>query len=340
MIKYSILIPTCNKDLTDICLKYISNLNKPRDEYEVLVIHNATKDDFTSLIDKYLGKIPNLRYIYENEDGLMASRHRAAKEAKGEVLCYLDDDSFVDKNYLIGIEETFQDENVVCACGPNLPLYESKPPKWLKYFWQDSPWGKWMGELSLMNLYDKIMRVPCWFAFGCNMVLRKDVFFEAGGTNPDCMPPNKLLYTGDGETSLSVKLNDLGYYAIYNPKIKIQHFVSTNRMTESYLVKRAIYQGICDSFSDIRIKNCIISNFDFIPNKNIDVPQIPFFRRKIMKLRRKLDKFRFLKSKPRREYERLAEVYRIELQKSFENHQKAVTEDINLKEWVLRKTFL
>jgi len=337
---YSIIIPTCHKDLINLSLGYISEMRLPKQDYEVLVIHNATKDDIASVVDSYKDKIHNLRYIYESEDGLMASRHRGAREAVGSILCYLDDDSFVDKDYLIGIEETFADPSVVCACGPNLPLYESKPPAWLKYFWGISPWGVFMSELSLMNLTHKIMDVPAWFAFGCNMVVKKDIFFSMGGTNPDCMPPEKLIYTGDGETALSVKLNANGYTAKYNPKIKIRHFVSSSRMTEEYFRKRAIYQGVCDSFTAIRVKNNICPVYNFEPNSKILIPKEAYLKRKCRKVINKLRKYNCFKSNAYKEYERIKLEYESALKNSYAKHQKAVSEDKALLEWVLRKSYL
>lgn len=337
---YSIIIPTCHKDLINLSLRYILELRLPKQGYEVLVVHNATKDDIASVVASYKDKIPNLRYIYEPEDGLMAARHRGAKEAQGSILCYLDDDSFVDKNYLVGIEETFSDNSVVCACGPNLPLYESKPPAWLKYFWTDSPWGAWMGQLSLMKLKNKVMDIPAWFAFGCNMAYRKDMFFNLNGTNPDCMPSDKLMYTGDGETALSVKLNTNGYFARYNPKIKIRHFVHSSRMTEKYFVKRAVYQGICDSFTNIRVKRQVCPAYKFEPNSNISIPKEHFLKRKFRKINNKLKNFDFLKSSGYKEYERIKDLYDAALKDSFAKHQEAVFSDKALLEWVLKEHYL
>ena len=339
-IVYTLIIPTCHKDLIKKSLEYISSLIPSKFGYEVLIIHNATKDDIASVVDSYKDKIPNLRYIYEFEEGLMAARHRGAKEAQGSILCYLDDDSFVDKNYLLGIEETFSDNSVVCACGPNLPLYESKPPAWLKYFWADSPWGAWMVQLSLMRLKNKVMDIPTWFAFGCNMAFRKDVFFYLNGTNPDCMPPEKLMYTGDGETALSVKLNANGYVARYNPKIKIRHFVSSSRMTETYFVKRAVYQGICDSFTYIRVTRHVCPAYKFEPNSNVFIPKESFLKRKSRKIWDKLKNFEFLKSSGYKEYERIKDLYDASLKDSFAKHQEAVFRDKALLEWVLKENYL
>lgn len=337
MIKYSILIPTCRKDNLVTCLKYLSLINQPQKEYEVIVLHNATKDDVKSLTDSYHDSIPNLKYIFEDEVGTMASRHRGAKEAKGDILCYLDDDSFVDKNWLIGIEETFADKAVACACGPCLPLYESTPPHWLRYFWNPTPWGNYMAELSLVDFYNTTMKVPAWFSFGCNMPVRKDLFFSLKGTDPCCMPPDKVLYTGDGETAISIKLDDAGYPAIYNPKIKIHHYVPTSRMTIEYFIKRAQYEGYGASFMDYRMANNLAINCDFTHKAEVSSPDV-FFEKKWKELIRKFYNSSLF-AKDKKEYARIKKIYDDNRQYAYDLHQKSIKEDPLIKEWVSKKTY-
>lgn len=340
MIHYSLLIPTCRKDLIERCLAYIVKLNQPQKEYEVIVLHNATKDDIKSSVEAYSSKIPNLRYIYEEEDGLMASRHRGAREAKGEILCYLDDDSFVDKNYLLGIEETFSDPTIACANGPCLPLYETTPPKWLRYFWHSTPWGELMSELSLINFYHKKMYIPAWFVFGCNMCIRKSIFFELGGTTPDCMPPDKYYYTGDGETTLSVQLNAHKYITEYNPKIKIHHFVPKSRMTEAYFIKRAKYHALADSFTQYRVDNNICLPYDFIPQSTVSNNiRLPFFQRKWRKFLKKYY-YSALFNDAIQQANELKEKYKQAHQEEFNLHQQAIKNSPELQKWILKKTYL
>jgi cellulose synthase/poly-beta-1,6-N-acetylglucosamine synthase-like glycosyltransferase len=335
MIKYSIIIPTCNKNLTEICLQYISHLIKPKDDYEVLVVHNVTKDDIKAVINDYSNKIPNLKYFYEETYGQMSSRHRGAKEAQGEILCYLDDDSFVDKNWLIAIEKTFNNPDAVLAGGNNLPLYESKPPKWLKHFWINEIYGKWLGQLSLINFQKRKMLLPAWFAFGCNFIIKKDIFFNMGGTNPDVVPKEKQRFQGDGETVLSLKLNQNGYVLHFNPKIRIHHFVPKERMTLEYFQKRAFYQGVCDSFSKIRKDNGF-SYYDFISNKNVENFNTPSLFKKLFHkiLNTNINDKNFSR------YLSIKTEYEKSYKEGFDFHQNEVKNDPELLKWVLKENYL
>jgi glucosyl-dolichyl phosphate glucuronosyltransferase len=337
VIKYTIIIPTCSKSLIERCLEYLSKINKPKNDYEVLVVHNVTKEDIKSVTDKYINKIPNLRYFYEGNYGLMPSRHRGAKEAQGEILCYIDDDSFVDKNWLIAIEDTFKNKEVILAGGNNFPLYESHPPKWLNYFWAKEEYGKWLGQLSLIDFRKKKMKLPAWFAFGCNLIIKKDIFFETGGTNPDTVPKEKQKFQGDGETALSLKLNEQGYVLNYNPKIKIHHFVPKERMTLEYFQKRGFFQGVCDSFSNIRKENGFnyynISSIELLDNYNsgVLIKRISII---LLKLKTKIN------YKSYKKYIDIREAYAKSYKEGFDFHQNEVKNDPELLKWVLKENYL
>jgi glycosyltransferase involved in cell wall biosynthesis len=339
MIKYSIIIPTCHKDLTRQCLEYISRLNKPEYEYEVLVVHNVSPDNIKEVVNEFQDKIPNLRYIYEENYGQMNSRHRGAKEARGGILCFLDDDSFVDTNWLKAIETTFKNSSIALVGGNNLPFYEVSPPKWLKYFWTDTPYGKYMGELSLIQFKTKNMRIPAWFVFGCNFNIVKNVFFELGGTNPDVVPKDKQRFQGDGETALSFKLNNAGYVAYFNSAIKINHFVSKERMTIEYFKKRAFYQGVADSYSKIR-KEHGFHYYHFALNQNDKIKSNLLKRIYNRIANSRLKKiYNFLNIAYRASLEIKSE-YAASYSEGFTFHQDEVKNDAELLKWVLKENYL
>ena len=336
--RYSIIIPTNNEQYIQRNLKHIEQLKKPKLGYEVIVVQNGDNDKVKPCVDNYLSKIQNLKYVNEKNIGLVHSRHRGAKEASGEILCYLDDDSFVEANYLLAIENTFKDENVVIAGGNNLPLYESKPPRWLKYFWVDTPYGKYMDYLSLIKFKNLAMKVPTWFVFGCNFIIRKDILYKYGGFNPDGVPFEMIEFRGDGETALSCKLNKDNQVAYFNPNILIYHYVPNARITLSYFKKRAYCQGVSNSFSDIRKGNGF-EYFDFTPNGKIKTKKLPFLQRKYNKIIKPLLNNFIEKCSAYKEYENIKAEAQKSYQEGYDFHQKKVKENPKLLEWVLRDCY-
>ena len=335
MIKYSIIIPTLNRaKILDKCLHRINNITKPNNDYEVLVIDNGSTDNTKEIIKKY----NFVNYLHEANPGLHNARHCGARNAKGSVLCYIDDDSFVDKNWLIGIEEEFTNKDCVISTGPCIPEFEKKPPKWLKYFWINCQYGKYFDKLSLIDFHKKKMLIPAWFVFGCNFIITKKAVFDNKGFNPDGMPKEFINMRGDGETALSIKLNEQNILANYNPKIKIHHLVSESRLTKDYLIKRSFEAGISNSFSNFRNNIGICSNNFNVINKL--VYKQPYFINKTLKIITKIY-YKIIASS--NNYKKFLEIKKLcdeENIKGYNYHQNLLKTDSDLIKWVSKENYL
>ena len=91
----SIIIPTYGRTryLKDTLLSISSQ--SIDEEYEVLVVDNNLKSDrkIYSIVKELnqSADIP-IRYVPEPRVGLLYARHRGAKESRGQILVYVDDD--------------------------------------------------------------------------------------------------------------------------------------------------------------------------------------------------------------------------------------------------------
>ena len=249
MAYYSIIIPTNNRAQTlKAALENLMALIPATKQHEIIVIDNASTDNTAEICAQY----PLVRYIYEQRAGLLFGRHRGAMEAQGEVLCYLDDDSFVDKEWLLGVEEGFSKDEVQIATGPTLPFFEVEPPSWLERFWTHNKYGKTLDKLSLIDFGDKEQWIHPLFIFGCNFIIRKQALYEFGGFHPDGVPQSMLRFRGDGESGLALHMFHYNIHALYHPKIKIHHLVSKGRMSKEYFNKRAFAEGVSLSYTHLR----------------------------------------------------------------------------------------
>ena len=96
--KLSVIICTYNR------AKYLYNLLKSiaqntlgKNNFEVLLIDNNSNDNTISVLEQFKTDFPEMeiRYFFENRQGLSFARNRGIKEATGEVLVYVDDDALV-----------------------------------------------------------------------------------------------------------------------------------------------------------------------------------------------------------------------------------------------------
>ena len=67
---------------------------------EILVVDNAPSDDRTRDL---VSQRPEVSYVREPRPGLNFARNRALREARGEILAFLDDDVVVDRGWLEGL---------------------------------------------------------------------------------------------------------------------------------------------------------------------------------------------------------------------------------------------
>ena len=103
MQEISVIVPTYKPDYYIWeCLNSIAIQSLDKEKYEVLIVLNGDKEPFFTEIESYLKKnnLNNFNLIYSQEKGVSNARNIGLDSAKGEYICFVDDDDFLDKNYL------------------------------------------------------------------------------------------------------------------------------------------------------------------------------------------------------------------------------------------------
>jgi glycosyltransferase involved in cell wall biosynthesis len=194
-----------------------------------------------------------LRYVRETSPGLGAARHRGAAEAKGEWLTFLDDDVEVSNTWLPALHSAFSYSDVVMVGGPSIPKFIGSIPAWFWDFMSPTPYGGWMNHwLSLLDIGRDINNIDPNYIWGLNFSIRRKVLFELGGSHPDIVPKSMQRWQGDGESGLTMKVKKAGLRADYVQDALVLHLCGPDRLTIEYFKKRAFFQGVCNSFTQIR----------------------------------------------------------------------------------------
>lgn len=103
MREISVIIPTYKTDYYIWeCLNSIVSQSLDRENYEVLIILNGDKEPFFTEIESHLknNNLNNFYLICTQEKGVSNARNIGLDRAKGNYICFVDDDDFLDKNYL------------------------------------------------------------------------------------------------------------------------------------------------------------------------------------------------------------------------------------------------
>jgi glucosyl-dolichyl phosphate glucuronosyltransferase len=241
----------------------------------------------------------------------------------------------VDRGWLNGISDAFEDERVALVGGPCLPEYECAPPDWLEYFWTPTQFGRVNTFLSLVDFGKRKIEMAPSYVYGCNYSIRKDVFFEFGGTNPDYMPESLRYYQGDGESGLNLRLSRSKYKTVYHPDARIGHLIPASRLTPEYFCWRRYFNGIHASYAQIRKQHGVeeVSSKPSIVKRG--------FRRIIRVISGPLGgpHIEQVVDLPE-DIVKVEKAIQESYEKGFREHQEAVRTDPNLLEWILRKDYL
>jgi GT2 family glycosyltransferase/SAM-dependent methyltransferase len=115
----SVSVVVCSGDRPDElerCLHSIAEASDAPDE--VLVVDNAPHATGTREVVK---AFPTCRYVQEPRRGLSAARNAAVREARGDLLAFVDDDVVVHPGWLTPLRRAFADPDVMAVTGLVLP---------------------------------------------------------------------------------------------------------------------------------------------------------------------------------------------------------------------------
>ena len=244
----SVIIPTINRIKTlKAVIQSLVDQTLDKDLYEVIIMDQGANSETKKLVDKFsVTAGPKLNYISNSVPGTHSNRNIGVKKATGEIIVFLDDDTIADSNYLKVVYESFvKDPDIALMTGKVMPLYEDDDlPDWLDSFWIDDKWGKYIWEITLLDAGDSYKEIAPHLVFGCNYIVREDIYISHKGTYPDIFPREMIRFDGSGETLLATRIEEDGLKIIYNPDIKIKHIIPKNRLTFEYFYYRYYVMGI------------------------------------------------------------------------------------------------
>jgi GT2 family glycosyltransferase len=98
------------------CLAHLSRQTDPADE---VIVVDASEDTQTAVI---VAGVPGVQYIHSasGAGAMTRSRNVALGVASGDVVAFLDDDAYVDAEYLRRLRDAYQDPTVHLACSRTL----------------------------------------------------------------------------------------------------------------------------------------------------------------------------------------------------------------------------
>lgn len=213
----------CTRDRAeylDHCLGVLTAVKYPR--FDVLVVDNAPSDAQARDVANRRGA----GYVLEPLAGLSRARNRGARECKGDIVAYLDDDAVADPQWLAGLAAEFTDPRVMAVAGRVVPL---KPA---------GEQGRMYGSMAGVDRGERRrtfdLSTPSWFEFanfggigiGANMAVRKSAFEVWPGFNPRLGRGTQIQACEENHAFF--ELIAAGYRVVYAPAAVVAHHAPQN----------------------------------------------------------------------------------------------------------------
>lgn len=112
----SIIIPVYNAEkYIDDCLKSV--VSQTYDKLQILVINDGSTDNSRAIAEKFAEKDSRVEVISKENGGVSSARNLGIKNAKGEYICFVDADDYLDCRFAEILVSGFEEKNcVISAC--------------------------------------------------------------------------------------------------------------------------------------------------------------------------------------------------------------------------------
>ena len=222
-----------------------SLLDQELDDFEVLVVDNASRDRTREVVEARLPH-PRLQYVYEAELGLSVARNTGARQSSGDILAYLDDDAVASPQWLSVLVEAYRNNDKLAIAGGKVTLLWPPgiaPPKWLS--------TEMSGALGAYDLGDDPTYIyqPGRTPRGLNYSIRRSFLEDIGGFDVHLGRVGKRLLSNE-ELQMTELALERDWQVAYLPDALVAHNVAPERLNPGWFLQRSWWQGISECYRE------------------------------------------------------------------------------------------
>ena len=143
----------------------------PHEQWEIVVVDNFSQEPVSTAYD--FSWHAHARVVREGKLGLTPARLRGIREAKGELLVFVDDDNVLDSDFLeVALRVSHERPYLGSWSGQCRPGFEEPPPEWTRRYWGNLVIREFDGDR-----WSNLPRLPDTMPCGAGLCVRR-----GGGT--------------------------------------------------------------------------------------------------------------------------------------------------------------
>jgi glycosyltransferase involved in cell wall biosynthesis len=203
-------------------------------DWEVLVVDNNSTDGTRAVVDDFSRRYPGLfRYVFEPQPGKSFALNTGVREARGDVLAFMDDDVTVERTWLQNLSTPLKGGEWAGTGGRTLLAEAFSPPGWLAFAERYNFVAILAAVFDLGDSPCELDRAP----YGANMAFRKEMFEKYGLFRTDLGPsPNRQIPRPNEDAEFGRRLMAAGERLRYEPSAIVYHPVIQDRVRKEYFV--------------------------------------------------------------------------------------------------------
>ena len=218
-------------------LASLAQLDIPRDlGVELIVVASACTDSTVEVVHQARERFPyDVQALVEREPGVALARNRGLSQARGELIAFLDDDLWVERDWLAAMVLAATRLPAGILVGRVTLEWESSRPSWTSLaaesLWGANDYGWETRELTTASPIR-----------GANFAIRRAVLDAIGGFLQELGRNGGSLLSGE-ETDLAMRALRAGSRLFFVPEMSVRHWIPNERATRDYLKHVAIGRG-------------------------------------------------------------------------------------------------
>lgn len=176
MKKVTLIVPVYNSErYIGKCLDSI--LNQTYTNFEIMVVNDGSTDKSQDIIDEYKKNYPEkIISIEQSNKGVAVTRNESIKKASGEYIMFIDNDDYIDKDYIETFTKIAEEEDFdIVIGGYRRPNENGKVLRQMKL--EDKEWAKFLVMAPWAKIYKKSYLINNNIEF-LSVNIGEDVYFN------------------------------------------------------------------------------------------------------------------------------------------------------------------
>ncbi|MEX8495704.1 glycosyltransferase family 2 protein [Sphaerotilus sp.] len=195
---------------------------------ETLVVDNETAGSAAVVVDDLHRAHPALalRYMQEPTPGVSHARNRCLNSAAGDFIVFIDDDEFVNSEWLVELLRCMDSTRADAVFGPVVPFFEMPPTAWLV-----------ASGVNDRLRFPTGTELPWREARTGNVMLRHTMVEDGHRFSTD------FARTGGEDSLFFAMAKQRGHQLVWCDEAVVHESVPVQRMTRSWVLQRAFMGG-------------------------------------------------------------------------------------------------